>query len=336
MSDSVTVYGAYGHTGRFVVEELRKRGLVPILSGRDPEKLAELAIAYPGCWVIPASIDDAASLDAALEGASAVINCAGPFLDSATALIEAALRAKTHYLDVTAEQQAAINAFDQFGRRAKEAGIAVVPAVAFYGGLADLLATAAMGDWSEADEINIAIALDSWEPTRGTRLTGERNTFRRRVLSNSELVELADPPPHRDWDFCEPFGTQEVVALPLSEIITISSHLRVAEIQSWINLTPLQDLRDPNTPEPTAADESGRSAQLFMMDVTVRKGRDQRRATASGRDIYAFTAPLVVEATARILDGRRKRNGVVAAGEIFDAEDFLRSLGAENVQFEIR
>lgn len=31
----LTVYGAYGHTGRFVVAELRKRGWTPILSGRD-------------------------------------------------------------------------------------------------------------------------------------------------------------------------------------------------------------------------------------------------------------------------------------------------------------
>jgi short subunit dehydrogenase-like uncharacterized protein len=39
-SDAVTVFGAYGHTGRFVVSELRKREWTPILSGRDPAKLA--------------------------------------------------------------------------------------------------------------------------------------------------------------------------------------------------------------------------------------------------------------------------------------------------------
>ncbi len=33
-NQTVTVFGAYGHTGRFVVSELRKRGLTPILSGR--------------------------------------------------------------------------------------------------------------------------------------------------------------------------------------------------------------------------------------------------------------------------------------------------------------
>jgi len=39
-----------------------------------------------------------------------------------------------------------------------------------------------------------------------------------------------------------------------------------------------------------------------------------------------FTAPIVVEAAERILGGRFKPAGVVAAGEPFDAQDFLRSL----------
>jgi hypothetical protein len=58
-----------------------------------------------------------------------------------------------------------------------------------------------------------------------------------------------------------------------------------------------------------------------------REGRsEERRAIARGRDIYAVTAPIVVEAAERIIDGRFKATGVVAAGEAFDAQDFLRSL----------
>lgn len=43
----VTVFGAYGHTGRFVVAELLERGFVPVLSGRDAEKLKALAASIP-------------------------------------------------------------------------------------------------------------------------------------------------------------------------------------------------------------------------------------------------------------------------------------------------
>ena len=67
---AVTVFGAYGHTGRFVVSELRRRGWSTILSGRDPAKLAALGAAHPHAEIRPASADDPASLDAAIAGAA--------------------------------------------------------------------------------------------------------------------------------------------------------------------------------------------------------------------------------------------------------------------------
>jgi Saccharopine dehydrogenase NADP binding domain len=322
----VAVFGAAGHTGRFVVSELRRRGFTLILSGRDAAKLNAIAEAHPGSEARVASIDDPASLDRAISGAAAVINCAGPFIDTAAPLIEAAIRGRIHYLDVTAEQPAALEAFERFTDAARGAGVVIAPAMAFYGGLGDLLATAAMADWPDADEICIAIALDSWKPTRGTRLTGKRNTGRRFVFSNSKLEFLADPAPRRVWNFPAPFGAQDVVALGFSEIITISRHLRTPEIHAFMNLAPITDLRNPDTPEPVAADESGRSSQTFLVEAVARRGSEERRAIARGRDIYAVTAPIVVEATERIIDRRFKATGVVAAGEVFDAQDFLRSL----------
>jgi hypothetical protein len=182
-----------------------------------------------------------------------------------------------------------------------------------------------MDDWEAADEICIAVALDSWKPTRGTRLTGQRNPGRRFIFSEGKL-ERADPPPGRAWNFPTPFGPQEVVGLSLAEAITISRHLETREIRAFINTAPLADLRDPDTPPPTAADESGRSSQIFLVDVIVRRGTEERRVVASGRDIYAVTAPIVVEAAERIVNGLARRNGVVAAGEAFDARDFLNAL----------
>ena len=80
-------------------------------------------------------------------------------------------------------------------------------------------------------------------------------------------------------------------------------------------------------------DESGRSSQTFLVDVIVRRGNEEHRATVRGRDIYAVTAPIVVEAAERILDHRIKGVGVMAAGEIFDSQDFLNSLCPEPLSF---
>ena len=138
----VTVYGAYGHTGKFVTAELIQRGWTPILSGRDAAKLAALRDRYPQAEVRVADVESPSSLAAAMEGSGAIINCAGPFIDTASPIVEVAIASGTHYLDVAAEQAAVLAVFERFG---DTSGIVVIPAMAFYGGLGDLLATAAMG-----------------------------------------------------------------------------------------------------------------------------------------------------------------------------------------------
>src|SRR5687768_14733429 len=104
---SIVVYGARGHTGSFVVRELARRGFTPIPAGRDDV------------------------LDRLLPGSAAVINCAGPFLDTAPSVLAAAIRANVHYLDVTAEQTSARTTF-----ATRDVPICVIPAAGFFGGLA--------------------------------------------------------------------------------------------------------------------------------------------------------------------------------------------------------
>jgi Saccharopine dehydrogenase NADP binding domain len=325
-----TVFGAYGHTGRFVVAELRRRGWTPVLSGRNQGELTTAAQGQQGAEVRVASVDDPVSLDIALSGSSVVINCAGPFVDTAVPLVEAAIRSRVHYLDVAAEQSAVLSVFDRFRGDQRITGTVILPAMAFFGGLGDLLATTATGEWDSADEICIAVALDGWKPTRGTRLTGQRNLGRRFFFSNGQLKRV-DPPAGRKWVFPAPFGEQDVAALALAETIIVSRHIRTPEIRGFMNLAPLAELRDPETPPPLAADESGRSSQVFLMDVIARRGRDERRVFARGRDICAVTAPIVVEAAERVVAGAIRTSGVVAAGEVFDARDFLGSLDPAHV-----
>ena len=330
----IAVFGAYGHTGRFVVSELCKRGWTPILSGRDHAKLNAISDAHRGLEMRVATTSDPASLDHAISSAAAVINCAGPFVDTAAPLVEAALRSGIHYLDVAAEQPAVLALFERFAEAARNVGLVVAPAMGFYGGLGDLLATETMGGWAEADEICVAVALDSWQPTRGTRLTGQRNPGQHFIFSKNRL-ERADPPPGRLWNFPAPFGPQDVEGLSLAETVLISRHVRTPEIRVYINVAPLTDIRNPDTPAPSAVDESGRSSQVFVMDVIARRGSETRRTVARGRDIYAITAPIVVEAAERVVRGSVKATGVVAAGEVFDARDFLRSLSPLHLSFEI-
>ncbi len=330
---TVTVFGAYGHTGRFVVARLRDRGFVPILSGRDAGKLQALAESAPGPAARPASVDDPASLDRALAGAAAVVNCAGPFATTAAPVIEAALRAGIPYVDVAAEIEANVDTFTRFADRARAADAVIVPAMAFYGGLGDLLTTVAMGDWTAADEAHIAYGLSGWHPTPGTRVAGavsrQRRDGRHVRYRKGRLEYHDDESPTLDWPFPRPMGPRAVIGeFTMADVVTVPSHLSVPEVRTYMTVEAARDVADPDTPAPAPADEQGRSAQTFLVDVVVRRGGRARRAAAGGRDIYAVTAPLVVEALDRILTGRTRTNGVASAGEIFDAPGFLRALSA--------
>ncbi|MEU1039163.1 saccharopine dehydrogenase NADP-binding domain-containing protein [Streptomyces sp. NPDC005907] len=326
----VAVFGAYGHTGRFVVAELAARGFVPVLSGRNAQALGELARAYR-LEARVASADDPASLDRALAGTAAVVNCAGPFASTTGPVIEASLRAGIPYLDVAAELEANLDTFAHYRERAREAGAVVVPAMAFFGGLGDLLATAAMGDWTHADEAHIAYALSSWHPTAGTRLSGavsrERRGDHRLRYVGGQWERRTDAAPTLKWTFPEPVGPRQVIGeFTMADAVTVAQHLSIPDVTTYMSAEAARDVAAPHTPAPTAADESGRSDQTFLVDVVVRRGSAERRATAGGRDIYAVTAPLVAEALERVLTGRTRAVGVVSAGEVFDAPDFLHAL----------
>lgn len=324
----VAVYGASGHTGGFVLDELARRGIPAVAVGRRRTVLRGAAPQRI------AAIDDPAALREAFAGCAVVIHCAGPFLDTAAPVIEAALDAGCHYIDVTAEQESARRTLRDTDARARKRGRVVLPAAGFYGGLADLLASALAEGSDAIEQIDIAVALDRWWPTAGTRATGTRNTYPRLMVDGGALVPMPQPATGRDWDFGPPLGRQSMAQLTLSEAVTVHHHLPVQRLRSYLSENSLRDLRDPSTTAPQAVDAQGRSAQHFTVQVELRDARGTRRATAHGQDIYAVSAPLVVEAAARLLRGEGSA-GARTLGAAFDPHGFLRALAPEHLQVEL-
>ena len=331
---TVAVFGAAGHTGRFVVSELLRRGIIPIAIVRNSAVLAGADLSSPQILHRQATVDHEESLDKALAGAHAVINCAGPFLETADAVTAAAIRAGIHYLDLSAEQPSTLAVLDKYDRAARNAGIAVVPAMGFFGGFADLLVTAALDDWDRADTIETMIGLDSWHPTHGTRMTGKTNTTRRQVIAEGQLVPVTLPPVERSWEFADPLGSQAMVEVPFSEIVLIARHVRTAELHTYLNRIALGDVRNPETPAPKAADARGRSAQRFIVDVVATCGGMTRRIRAQGRDIYAFSAPLICAVTVRLLEGKFDRAGAQPPAAMLNAREILSELTPEHLTLE--
>lgn len=96
------IYGANGYTGELIAEAAVARGLKPILAGRNKASCEALATRLN----LPLrifSLNDPQAISAGLEGVSVVVNCAGPFSQTARLMLEGCLKAKTHYLDITGE-----------------------------------------------------------------------------------------------------------------------------------------------------------------------------------------------------------------------------------------
>ncbi|SDG26545.1 hypothetical protein SAMN05216553_106473 [Lentzea fradiae] len=297
MGHKIAVYGASGHTGRFVLAELTSRGHTPLPLGRAQ-----------------ARADDPDALDRALAGADALINTAGPFAVTGLPLLAATERANIPYVDVAAEIEANADTF------ARGATIPAVPAMAFFGGLADLLATAAMADWPSADSAHIAYGLSNWQPTPGTLTAGQVSKDRRagqRVRYQDNKLQYHDNPlPTLHWNF--PSGPREVIAeFSMADVVTIPSHLKIPTVTSYMSTTAAQGLSKGSKRE---------VPETFEVDVQIRRGTETRRLTATGKDIYAVTAPLAAEATERLLTGRFTTTGVASAGHMFTPDDFLAAL----------
>lgn len=334
-STTVAVFGATGYTGRFVVTELLHRGLTPVAVARDPVVLRNTDFGAAEVIRRHATVDDPASLDHALAGVGVVINCAGPFIDTAHPVASAALRATCHYLDVCAEQPTTANTLRIFHKAARLADVAVVPSMAFYGGLADLMATAALAGAATAESIDVMIGLDSWHPTRGTRVTIDRKALGNLAITGGEPQPVASPPARKTWNFGAPLHVHDVVELPFTETTLIPRHIRVQELHNYVSEIAVRDVLDPTTAPPATDSSSGPSSQHFTIDVIVCGDQIQRRATMRGRDIYAISAPLLGAAAQRLLDGDFSDPGAYAPAEVFDATAILTGLAPNHATFDI-
>ncbi|WP_313054131.1 saccharopine dehydrogenase family protein [Pseudomonas lopnurensis] len=122
------IYGTYGYTGELIAREAVRRGYKPILAGRSREKVEALASEL-GLEARHFGLDEA-RLDAQIEDCELVMHCAGPFSATAAPMMEACLRARAHYLDITGE----ISVFEHaqsLNDRARSAGVVVCPGVGF-------------------------------------------------------------------------------------------------------------------------------------------------------------------------------------------------------------
>jgi short subunit dehydrogenase-like uncharacterized protein len=123
------IYGATGYTGSLVAREAARRGLRPVLAGRDAGRVAGLA-GELGLEHRTFPLDAPDIVAAGVRGLPVVLNCAGPFSRTARPLADACLKAGAHYLDITGEA-ALLEAQAARDGEARAAGVVLLPGAGF-------------------------------------------------------------------------------------------------------------------------------------------------------------------------------------------------------------
>jgi short subunit dehydrogenase-like uncharacterized protein len=226
------IYGANGYTGRLVAAEARRRDLKPVLAGRRAGPIEKLA-AELGLPVQVFGLDDATAAAAAIADMAVVANCAGPFAATSAPMIDACLRSRAHYVDITGE----IDVFLAAQRRhadGQEAGIVICPGMGF-----DVIPTdcmAAVLKEALPDATHLVLAFDARGPmSPGTARTMVRSLrlgqHGSRVRRNGVLEEVPLAERWRNIDFAG--GSATAIAIAWGDLATAWFSTGIPNIETY-------------------------------------------------------------------------------------------------------
>src|SRR5215210_7366132 len=103
MAARIVVFGASGYTGRLTAERLVAQGERPVLAGRNPDKLAQLADRLGGLETARADVLRQNSVYDLVRPGDVLVSTVGPFAKLGDPAVRAAIAAPAVYIDSTGE-----------------------------------------------------------------------------------------------------------------------------------------------------------------------------------------------------------------------------------------
>ncbi|TIO08271.1 saccharopine dehydrogenase NADP-binding domain-containing protein [Mesorhizobium sp.] len=306
------IYGATGYTGRMAAKHAKAAGTPLVLAGRREESLSALA-AELGVEYRMFGLDDTAAIDKGLAGISVLLNCAGPFLRTAEALMRASLRNGVHYLDTAAELDSYRLAED-LDDEAKAAGIMLMPGGGGSVAMLGSLAGHAVGKVRDPRKIRIALHV-AGGLSRGSAISAVENVTTRTLARIDGKLVGAPAEGIRKFDFGK--GAVDCFPVTLPDLITIWRSTGVPNVETFVHVTgdgfPQGDL----SLLPDGPSEEDRLANRYQAAVEVTDAEGQvTRSLLDTVNGYTFTAMAAAEAGRRVLAGE-VRPGFQAPAVLF-------------------
>ena len=353
----VFVYGASGYTGKLVSESLASRGIPFVAGGRNRErleialKIVEERLGRPFDAEVGVASNVVEELAPLLQDIDVVINVAGPFMQIAWPVVEAALQANCHYLDTTGEQDWTLAIKEKYGQAFADKGLLLNPANS-YMWAAGAIAAEVVLETEGVDSIDLVYQIDHGLPSEAST-----KSFLRMVCNDQlylELNELKPWPhdiiaqvsvPHRGrvlralpWGgACEPIWYMDDPRVRNCSVLTaIGEHVIEGVVQvieafnaqardlpqeqkeAWTNAAGSQI----DTGEPPKDDVD------VQRSVIVCNGQGRQVTTQFVMNMsapYTWTGEINAEAAERLLNGQLKQAGFQSAAKAFGHRELLEA-----------
>lgn len=353
----ILIYGGNGYTGKLVAEALAKRHLPFYFAGRSQAKLeaalkvVEQRHGAPVDAQIVTAGNTVAELMPLFRNVDIVINVAGPFMQIAWPVVEAALEAGCHYIDTTGEQDWTIAIAAKFGAAFAAKNLLLAPATSFMWAAGALAAEVVLEN-PEVDSLDILYQVDNGLPSEASTKSFlrmccnetsqyylEQNQYQ--AWTNDVIHDVYSPhrnvkmPAHPWGGACEPVWFKDDPRVRNCKVLTAIGERMiggvVGAIQAFNAAAPgmnaeQREALTNHIADSLATGEPPKDDLDVQRGVIVVHGQGRRVTTSYVMNLsaaYTWTGELCAEGAQRILNGQLKRTGFQSVAQAFGHRELI-------------
>ncbi len=180
-------------------------------------------------------MSDSKNIEKNLSDVDVVIHCAGPFSKTAKPMIEACLKSKTHYLDITGE----ISVFElakSYDLQAKQAGVVLCPGVGFDVIPTDCLASQLKEVMPDATHLSLGFDSKSGFSPGTAKTSVEGLAQGGKIRKDNKIVSVPLAYKTRKLDFGN--GEKLAMTIPWGDVSTAHFTTKIPNIEVYIPASP--------------------------------------------------------------------------------------------------
>ena len=331
----VLLLGATGYTGRLTAHALAAQGADFAISGRNEAKLKALAEMTGEPEVRVAEVADVSSIVRALGDVKVLLTCVGPFMELGWTALEAAVKARVHYIDSTGEAAFIEQMIARWDSAARNAGIALAPAMGFDEVPADVAATLATEGLDKPDLV-LTYALPSQASLGTLRSALGIAASKGPWIEDGHAVMVGAGEHHRWAPMPPPLGPKHAISFPFAFGRLAPLHLSVRSLKLYSTadtarrialtaaLPALRTLHKASWDDDLLGRVAGviqrregprkdqRERSKWTILAEARSGEHWRNVALSGVDPYGLTAELLARSSMEMARPGYDPSGTVA------------------------